>query len=308
MSKSGTKSTTVDSAVDRVREILDEVTGAETEIVGIPDFVAAGADYTVYSAKLGGEDGYREVVVRMPRQQGRDGQPERGLRSVVARRRLLEQGLPFEIPRPLGTVETDAGLAVVETWMNGVELAAATTDVVDPAEVTATVAAACHSVDDPELRRELGGPVDGRDHGLEALEVFESASSPILELAREWCSDHLPAGKSTSLLHGDLLAQNMLVETGEGEPRIVVLDWDDVQYGDPALELAVVTRGYETVFGSGGSRLELLEAYERVGQREIGDEELRFWELVVLAREYKTAEGSRAKWLVERMENVIEGA
>lgn len=290
------------AVLGRIGELIEEA--VDRALVDGPEFLAAGADYSVYAARL--DEGGEEVVIRIPREEARAGQPTRVRRAVAALERLERCELPFEVPRLLGTVTTDEGLAVVETRMEGVELAGATSGDVDPVEVTARVAAGCHHAVDADLRRELGGPVDCRGAGLDALEVFEGEPPPVVERALEWCADHLPGEGSTRLVHGDLLAQNILVDVDAGSADVAVIDWDEVRFGDPALDVASVTRGFETVFGGGESRAELIEAYDERVEWSVSEQRVRFWELVVLAREWRRASSaSRSAWLLKRIGEVV---
>jgi hypothetical protein len=46
-----------------------------------------------------------------------------------------------------------------------------------------------------------------------------------------WEEEHLPPGTASTLIHGDLLGQNILL--GLGGPDAVI-DWEYAQFGDPA--------------------------------------------------------------------------
>ena len=83
--------------------------------------------------------------------------------------------------------------------------------------------------------------------------------------ARAWAHEHLPPDEPSVLLHGDLLGQNLLVSLDDDVP-IGVIDWHSAMIGDPAYDLAIVTRGKRRPFQSDSGMNKLLEAYqERAG-------------------------------------------
>ena len=49
------------------------------------------------------------------------------------------------------------------------------------------------------------------------------------------------------LLHGDLLPLNLL--WGRETDELGVVDWESARIGDPAYDLAIVTRGHAKPFG-----------------------------------------------------------
>ena len=66
---------------------------------------------------------------------------------------------------------------------------------------------------------------------------------------------HLPPATPSALLHGDLLGQNILFSL-DGEP-LGLIDWEQTELGDPAYDLAIVTRGVKRPFKVSGG-LDLL--------------------------------------------------
>ncbi len=197
--------------------------------LGVADIepLAAGEHYRVYASRrvVDGE----QLVVRLPRRAAGIGQPGRVRRAAGVLEILAERSLPFEVPRTLGFTDTAHGLAVVETRMDGVELAEAALDEgLSAADITARVAAACHRLDAAPFREVLDDP-----------------------------------GGNARLLHGDLLPQNILVDTSGDELTISVVDWDAVRLGDPEEDLKAVIRGYDTVFSTGETAEDLREAYEQ---------------------------------------------
>lgn len=221
------------SARQQVGEVLARTVHVDIS-AGELAFVGAGEDYAVFAADLRHQIG-QEVVIRIPREGVGDSQRARARRAVAVQRLLAdrEEQLPFAVPVPVGVADVDNGLAVVETKMPGVELGQVAVDEgLSAAEITARMAAACHQLDPAPFR-----PLPGESDGSES--------------------------QRSRLLHGDLLAQNILVDIDGGKPTVSVVDWDRVRLGDPSRELAAVIRGDETVFGTGETAGDLLEAYNR---------------------------------------------
>jgi len=68
------------------------------------------------------------------------------------------------------------------------------------------------------------------------------------------------------ILHGDLLGQNILLGPGD---RPTVIDWEYARYGDPAYDLAIVTRGVKRPFQVVDGLARLIDAYQRYGGSEV---------------------------------------
>jgi aminoglycoside phosphotransferase (APT) family kinase protein len=51
--------------------------------------------------------------------------------------------------------------------------------------------------------------------------------------ARAWALAHLPPADPSSVLHGDLLGQNILLDPGASLP-FALIDWEYALRGDPA--------------------------------------------------------------------------
>lgn len=85
--------------------------------------------------------------------------------------------------------------------------------------------------------------------------------------AAEWVEAHLPSGRPAVLLHGDLLPQNIVRDIIP--ERLGVIDWEFAKVGDPAHDLAIVTRGVRKPLGVAGGMRKLLEAYVQAGGQPI---------------------------------------
>jgi aminoglycoside phosphotransferase (APT) family kinase protein len=73
-----------------------------------------------------------------------------------------------------------------------------------------------------------------------------------------------PLSLPSSLVHGDLLGQNILIDPREERP-FGVIDWEYAMRDGPAYDLAIVTRGKRAPFQQPDGFRALLEAYAACG-------------------------------------------
>jgi aminoglycoside phosphotransferase (APT) family kinase protein len=88
------------------------------------------------------------------------------------------------------------------------------------------------------------------------------------------------------LIHGDLLGQNILLDPDEVP---AVIDWEYAKLGDPAYDLAIVTRGAKKPFAIDRGLERLLDAYANIRQCRIAAHEVHFYELCLVARWFRDA-------------------
>jgi len=99
--------------------------------------------------------------------------------------------------------------------------------------------------------------------------------------ALAWIRDHLPVGRPAVVLHGDLLPQNVLVHPIS--QRLAVVDWEYARIGDPAYDLAIVTRGDRKLLGVDGGLRRLVEAYcVAGGALDLSD--VTVWEMLLVLK------------------------
>jgi thiamine kinase-like enzyme len=111
--------------------------------------------------------------------------------------------------------------------------------------------------------------------------------SPSAREIREWIQGHLPSGGGTCLLHGDLLPQNLLgnwEESSREEPLVGIVDWEMACIGDPAYDLAIVSRGNRNVHGVKDGVEVLVEDYLTLGGKPIELTDVRVHELILVLR------------------------
>jgi aminoglycoside phosphotransferase (APT) family kinase protein len=157
-----------------------------------------------------------------------------------------------------------------------------------PWQVIAEIAASLHGVDIQAAPPPVPGFPTRREHALAALQCFDGLDGPDLQDARAWALEHLPPAEPAALLHGDLLGQNVLLGPG-ATPPFAVIDWEYATMGDPAYDLAVVTRGVRRPFRIVGGLERLLEDYAKLSGRTIDRSHVRIHELALAARWYRDA-------------------
>ena len=270
-------------------DVLTEL-GEDEPDIGFLEFIDTGLFFSgLYTeVELGGES--TQVVVRVPRWDVGEEQPEAARREIAVRRKLADIDLPFAVPRPLGCADSDHGLAIVDQWVPGASLGKKTIQAcVDPVEITAVVAAGCHAVDPEAFRPLLSGPATRRGHAESALGVLEKRDLPEFDDALQWAREHLPPTTPSRLLHGDLLGQNILITIDLRDRdhwSASVIDWHAVAIGDPAYDLAIVSRGHRKVFCDGQPLEQLVDTYNERADEAIDIAHVRIYELWLKARHY----------------------
>lgn len=210
-------------------------------------------------------------------------------------RRLHELSFPLNIPRVMGLVRDrwDGGRPLlVETFVSGMplEFRTCSRQGVRPWEVVARVAAAIHAVDAAALGDGMAGASTRREHAEVELAVFDGLSDkpPLLRDAHAWAREHLPPAAPSVLVHGDLLGQNILLPVFDEPPGAPpgVIDWQNARMGDPAYDLAIVTRGARRPFQVGSGLRLLLDAYAAAGGEETSPTAVRLYEVCMAAGWY----------------------
>lgn len=148
------------------------------------------------------------------------------------------------------------------------------------------LAAAVHSLDASAFTDLLPGPETRRAGALELLHVLEECEATEVQTAVAWARNHLPPDEPGVFVHGDLLGQNILLTPGR---PLGLIDWEYAGRGDPARDLAIVTRGVRRPFQIDRGMDRLLEAYARFGGRPVEADHIRFYELTMTAGWYRDA-------------------
>ncbi len=204
---------------------------------------------------------------------------------------LAQADLSLRIPEWIATLDDEGRPALVETAVRGLplDLRAGRQGGVLPWQVVADVAAAVHGVD-TELCDDLRGHPTRRQHAEEAMAACDDLEEPLVSDVRAWVSEHLPPASPSVLLHGDLLGQNIRLTFDDSRPGLI--DFDRAQLGDPAYDLAIVTRGSRHPFKTKGGLALLLEEYEKFKGQEVTIEQVQLHELCLVTGWYRGSIGA----------------
>lgn len=226
-------------------------------------------------------------AVLLPGDQATPEAYRRWVAEVKVLGQLARLPLPFRVPAVLGVFPEGERPVVIRQFMEGVplDLRAGRMQSIKPAKLVGQLAATIHAIDVSAWPGYPPGTTTRRAHGEEQLSVFDDLDDEV-EPARQWASDHLPADREATLLHGDLLGQNILVIP---EEKPALIDWEFCRMGDPAHDLAIVTRGVRRPFQMARGLDRLLDAYAAAGGEPLTAAEVHFREVCLAARWYHEA-------------------
>lgn len=226
--------------------------------------------------------------------------------------RLARFDLPMRIPRPIAVLPTPQGPALVREFLAGIpaDLRAGRMPRLRPWALVAELAAAIHAVP-VEALGDIVGHTTRRDHGVAAiasLAALEPCPDPRVAEALAWLRENLPPDEPAALLHGDLLGQNILLTVPDApDARPALIDWEYAQRGDPAYDLAIVTRGVRQPFQLADGFDRLLGAYCKSSTRVLTSREVRFHELCLALEWYRAEPNPHARpQHLRRIEIVLE--
>jgi len=297
-----------------LREVLSErgvdVSDRDAVAIGWVRYLGEGCTYRTWRATCSwpeaGPSREAELVVRLPIAPAADDQPQKARRELELLRRLAELHVPWRLPQPVACVPVEAGLAQVQHLVPGVPLEMrASRSRVRPWAVISEVASACHRVDPARLADLLPGTATRRRHAESAIEVLLRSDVPELRDAHAWACENLPPETPSRLLHGDLLGHNLHLDRDEGGP-VGVLDWSEARLGDPAYDLAIVTRGARRPFQSARGLQNLLEAYNDQAGEPVSARQVHLHELSLVAGWYlkDQEQGARDAHLQTRLSHL----
>jgi aminoglycoside phosphotransferase (APT) family kinase protein len=213
---------------------------------------------------------------------------------------VADAGFEFDAPRFVCEVKDDSGdlRGFIETCMDGIPLTTFTNSAnVDKAiRRIGQVAAAVHKLPATPLGH-LKSFDNSRLHildDLNALPLWLTEEYAVARKAIDWIRAHLP-DRSSTVLHGDLLPQNILCDIMDGE-QLSLVDWEFARIGDPAYDLAIVTRGQRKLLGKTGAARILLESYNSAGCTGLTMRDIRVHEIILVLN-----------WLVEKREAENKG-
>jgi aminoglycoside phosphotransferase (APT) family kinase protein len=217
-------------------------------------------------------------------------------KAIVERLSMLD--LPFRIPRMIRQVHTPRGTATIREFVRGVELdlRAGRQASVRPWLVVGEIAAALHRVPTEGLHGRLPGSADRADFSSREIESLAMGRDhPDVARAIDWATSRRLSSGPATVIHGDLLGQNILLDP---EQRPTVIDWEYCRLGDPAYDLAIITRGARRPFQVSGGLEQLLDAYRGAGGDAISPSAVHFYEVCITAGWVRDAMRSRDQALV----------
>lgn len=212
---------------------------------------------------------------------------ERLLREGETLQVLKRANFPHPTPEFICFVVDDASevIGMIETAVPGVPLAAFKDR--STLRSISRAAASVHRIAVEEFRH-LAASADRAEHVKARLGEVDGAlfaEFPSAKATREWIQGNLPSGDGACLLHGDLLPQNLLWNweaSGRDEALVGIVDWEMASIGDPAYDLAIVTRGNRHVHGVKEGAKVLVEEYLAFGGRPISVTDVRVHELLLV--------------------------
>lgn len=226
-----------------------------------------------------------EWVAQVPRPDSDAEDRDRFRAEVELLGALERRALPFRVPRVVDRIRVGRVEVNITTLVYGgqVDMRGRMLQPAVSAGVIASVAAQVHAIDPTGL------PLPAQRHATaladaeSSIDDLRDLDAPFVDDLIDWCEAHRPdADAPAVLLHGDLLGQNVLY-TLDGPAGLI--DWELAGTGDPASDLAVVTRGARRVFGVEHGTSLLLEAYAEHAERPVSPASLRLYELALVANE-----------------------
>ncbi len=270
-----------------LRELVEREVG-EVDDIGWVKKIGDGLSREIFASEVEFVDGRCEAyVVALPRVDAEPGLDDRTSRELRLIARLRTRSFPFRLPEMVGAFPDDDRLALVRRFVPGVELELRSgRQPVKPWAIVGEIAAAVHAVPGADVGDIVPGAATRREHALEAISALAELGPVEMRDAHAWALEHLPPPEPSALLHGDLLGQNILLSV-DRPPHVI--DWEYARTGDPAYDLAIVTRGVRRPFQIDHGLERLLDAYGDRGGGEIAAEHVHVYELGLIAGWYREA-------------------
>jgi aminoglycoside phosphotransferase (APT) family kinase protein len=266
-----------------LRAAFEPTTEIKVEIdMGFVKFLGGGLTRRAFAASIElspDPKGQSDAYVALIPNPGAPDYDENIRRELELLRWLAAQPMAIRTPRAVALVDDRGTPILVETFVEGlaVDLRAGRQPGIHPWQLVADVAVEIHAVPPPPRMAMR----TRQEHRLELIEALERVSPrpDLVDDAVAWMRDHVGPSLPGVILHGDLLGQNLRIHPEDGPG---VIDWHHAQVGDPAEDLAIVTRGVRRPFQIDGGRQKLLDSYSQRASIAIDADSLRFFELALL--------------------------
>jgi aminoglycoside phosphotransferase (APT) family kinase protein len=208
-------------------------------------------------------------------------------REAKTLQRLKDSGLRFQTPELICTVKTDTHhpIGLIETWVRGIPLTFYKKSIHRDKiiKTMAQVAGSVHQLQSKQFGH-LNAFENSQAHVLSKLSRLSPAlfkEFSISVRAKEWILSRLPDNRPSVVLHGDLLPQNILCYEEYDDWRVAVIDWEFAKIGDPASDLAIMTRGDRKLMGIKNGLDILMENYRHSGGIELSAADVRIHEILL---------------------------
>ncbi len=261
---------------------------AEVE-VGWVKRIGQGLHRDVYAAEVEGRSAAgeirRDLVALIPRADAPADLWERTLREPLLLKTLCDLDLELRVPQWSTVVLESRRPVLVREFVRGapLDLRAGRQSRVRPWQVVGQTAAAVHTVEPRHVTGLVPGFETRREHAIARVEEIEEiAGDPLADDVLAWIRGNLPRDEPASFLHGDLLGQNILIDPVDPQRAVAVIDWEYSLVGDPAYDLAIVTRGLRRPFQMADGLDRVLAAYHEAGGVPLTKTDVHLHELCLL--------------------------
>lgn len=185
----------------------------------------------------------------------------------------------FSVPRPIGMLWKDGRLFSFTSFIRGFPLEIKTAKSLNkkPWETVAKIAAEVHGFPVQNLPESLKKYKTREDHAISEINDFNKFNVSEIQDALSWVSENLPGRQNSVLIHGDLLGQNILQTLEDG---MFLIDWEYSCLGDPAYDLAIITRGSKKPFQVASGLELLIDSYLASGGQAIAKKNVHVYEIL----------------------------
>jgi len=231
----------------------------------------------------------RNLVALIPRSDAPEDLFERVEREPALLERLNGLNLGFRVPQFSSVVLESQRPVLVREFLRGIPLVlfAGPQPRVRPWQIVGRTAAEIHSIDAGSVAGLVPGYATRREHAAACVEELATmAGKPVTDDALAFMRANIPEEEPARFLHGDLLGQNILVDPEQPEWAFAVIDWEYSRVGDPAYDLAIVTRGVRRPFKMADGLDRVLVAYHEEGGTPLTKTDVHFHELCLLGGNY----------------------
>ena len=267
-------------------------TDAESE-VGWVKRVGQGLYRDVFLAEVRGfskaGELSRDLVALIPRHDAPADLFERVQREPILLDELHSLNLGFRVPQFSTVVLESQRPVLVREFLRGMplDLRAGRQPQARPWKVVGRTAAEIHSIDPGSVAGLVPGFATRKEHAVASIEELDAmAGKPVTDDALTFMRANLPKDEPASFLHGDLLGQNILIDPEQPQRAFAVIDWEHSLVGDPAYDLAIVTRGVRRPFQMADGLDRVLGAYHEEGGAPLTKTNVHLHELCLIGGYY----------------------